>query len=278
MLKALLIGLFLFFAAGPAQALDESAYDRVLKNRTIRCGYAYWEPGIMRDEKTGRLHGAFFEYVERLGRALDMKIEWAEQVDWGSLSTALKAGRVDAICAGAWANTKRGIDMLVVSPIWYNPVGAFVRADDKRFDNGLSAVDSPDVTVAGIDGEIALEIARNDFPKAKTYATPYMNDDVLLSVATGKGDITFAPYSLGQAYERENAGKIRRIPMDQPVRVYGSALMLGIHEHALKAMIENATAELANAGIIDRIVAEYGKKYPGTFIPAAKPYVLKGTQ
>lgn len=258
--------------AGNAFAQEQSAYDRVMKTRTIRCGYAFWEPGVMRDEQTGKMHGAFVEYVERLGLALNMKIEWAEDIDWGSLSTALKAGRVDAICAGAWANTKRGTDMLVVKPIWYNPVGTFVRADDTRFDKDLSAIDHPDITIVGIDGEIAIEIARNDFPQAKTYATPYMNNDVLLSVATGKGDVTFAPYSLGQAYNRENPGKMKQIAMDKPIRMYGSALMVDIHEHELKGMFDNATDELLNGGIIDRIIDKYEQKYPGTFRKVAKPY------
>src|ERR1700722_20209029 len=60
--------------------VKESAYDRVMRTQTIRCGYVLRTPLLVKDPNTAQLSGLFYEYVENLGKALHLKIEWSEEM------------------------------------------------------------------------------------------------------------------------------------------------------------------------------------------------------
>ncbi|MCI5060578.1 MAG: transporter substrate-binding domain-containing protein, partial [Alphaproteobacteria bacterium] len=99
-MKKFILLLALLTFSFPAIAADQNvAYDRIEKSRKIRCGYGIWHPTIIKDPATGEMSGIIYEYVEALGTALGLEIEWTEEIGWGEFPTALKTGRIDVMCA-----------------------------------------------------------------------------------------------------------------------------------------------------------------------------------
>ena len=253
---------------------SKSAYQRVLETRTIRCGYNYYEPVIWRDAETQQLKGIFVDYMEAFAKATNLKIEWTAEVGWGDVATALKAKKIDAMCAGKWADGKDGVQIGFSVPVFYNAIEAYVRADDHRFDKDLSLINAPEVRVAMLEGGVTQDIAQEDFPKAKEVALSIMSTDadILLNVATNKADVTFTSHGPALGYMKTNPDKIRRVAADKPLRVFGVTTAVDIAEQELLTLVNTATNQLLNSGVIDKILKKYEKDYPGAFARVAKPY------
>src|SRR6516225_3924485 len=129
---------------------DKSLYKRVMQSGTIRCGYAMFPPYCMKDPNTGKLSGIFVEVLEEAGKNLGLKIDWKEEVGWGSIIEGIETDRYDLVPTGVWPNASRGRLASFSTPLFYNALNVYTRANDHRFDN-LQAINSDTVTIATID-------------------------------------------------------------------------------------------------------------------------------
>jgi ABC-type amino acid transport substrate-binding protein len=269
-----------FFASGLAgknmtgiTVSRETAFDRVMRTQTLRCGYGVWPPFVIKDANSGKLSGMTHDYVETLGEALKLKVVWAEEVGWGDFPAALESGRIDAFCVGVWPNAARARQVDFVTPITYQPSYAFARADDKRFDNSLDAINDPSFTASVQDGDSSAAIAAADFPKAKTLQIPQLAhwSELYINIVARKADVTFLDPVSAAEYNASNPGKIRRVPSKTPIRVFGNSIALAQGEDKLRRMLDTATQELISSGKSERIIVRY-ERFPGTFLRPAFPY------
>lgn len=280
-MKNFLLGLTLCLISLPAFAAGkdkESVYDRVMRTQTIRCGYVAIPPHIVKDPNSGALSGIIYDVMEEAGKLLDLKIDWTEEVGLGTMNEGLKQGRYDAVCFGYWQNPFEGklgfIDFS--TPLYYMPVGAFVRPDDTRFDADITAINDPTVRISSSDGMISGIIAAQDFPKAQIVSLPNMTDvgQNLMDVAAGKADVTFLSLHDAFRFEKSNPGQIKNVAKQQPVRVFGNTIALpqSQGDRRFKVMIDTALIQMLNGGFVDRALKKY-EEYPGAVLPVAKPYV-----
>jgi len=253
---------------------QESAYDRVLRTGTLRCGYAVFAPYMTKDPATGALGGIWHDFTEAIGDHLGLKIVWVEEVGLGEINTALDTGRVDVYCAGLWTAGKRVrvVDYLDASA--YEPALAFVRVDDHRFDNDLSLINDPGISVSAIDGEGAGLIAAEDFPKAKSVSLPQMSNyaDMFNQVATRKADVTFAAPSGAAVFLKNNPGTLRPI-LNKPLRIFPVALAVKYGENKLRDMLNQAQKDVIYNGKMDKIIAQ-NEVNKGDFWHVAVPYMI----
>lgn len=71
---------------------QETAFERVVRTNTLRCGYYVFPPITSRDVKTQKLSGLSIDMMERIGQSSGLKIEWAEEVDFGTWPQGLRTG------------------------------------------------------------------------------------------------------------------------------------------------------------------------------------------
>ncbi len=276
MRKALLALMVLLSLVSPVAADNEgSVYDRVMKTGVIRCGYTTWMPFFMKDPNTGKFSGIWYDVMQEVGKALDVKIEWSEEVSLANYITALEHNRIDMYCSDEWPTATRGKHVEYTSPIAYLAVGAVVRAEDRRFDNAFEKIDAPDVTVTTIEGDMSAIIAKKNFPRAKLLELPALSDIsmALNNVASGKADVTFVDRLTAAIFMKNNLGKIRFVPAERPLRLFGDVLAAKLGEHKFVTMVDTALVELVQSGAVDDIIDRY-EEVPGTFYRVAKPYVL----
>jgi ABC-type amino acid transport substrate-binding protein len=279
LIAAFLAGLLGAYAAGSGQNAGkpiEVAFDRVMRTQTLRCGYGVWPPLLMKDTNTGKMSGIFYDYMEALGQALHIKIDWTGEVGLGDFPTALMSGRIDGMCYSIWPSASRARQIDFTSPIFYIALYAYVRADDHRFDNNLAAINSPNVTIVAMDGEMGSLIAAADFPKAKTLQLPQLSNaaELFTNVASGKADVSFADAVTAMNYQAANPGKIRQVQTPRPVRVFGNTIALAQGENRLRRMLDTATNELLSSGQIEKILVKY-EPHPGSYLRVAPPYEEK---
>lgn len=273
--KIYLIFLLLFTTTLAKAELVESTYDRVLRTGELRCGYALWPGLVEKDPNTGKLSGAFYEYMEALGTAAEIRIVWTEEVSFGDIIESLRSKRVDAICSGAWTNAVRGKFSDFTTPIAYQSITAYVRADDIRFDEKIEAANSSNTTISVIDGESAATIASADFPLAKLLSLPKGTDvsQMLLNVVAKKADITFTDSGSAGQFISKNPGKLRAVKVNYPTRVFGLPIVIAKGESKLRDSLNAGTNQLLWTGKIESILKKY-EKTPGMFLRVRQPYVL----
>lgn len=257
--------------------IKESTYDRVMRTQTIRCGYAAWAPLLIKDPNTGQMSGISHDYVEAMGAALKLKIDWAEEVGWGDFPAALESGRIDIFCAGAWPNSSRARQVDFVTPILYQPMYAYVRADDMRFDNHLVGINDPSVIISVMDGEAASAIAAQDFPQAKTLQIAQLSDGAenFVNVITKKADVSITDPATFAEYNAKNPGKLRRVIAKTPLRVFGDTLAIAHGQDTFRRMLNISTEEMLSSGQIEKITEKY-EQFPGTLLRVAPTYQENG--
>ena len=168
---AILISLSIFAASSPAFA-DEPTFERIMKDKTIHCGYFEWAPYIVKDANTGKLSGINYDIMNAIGRNLGLKIEWTAAIGVGDVITALESNKMDVLCATLWPSPGQTQNLTLTSPTFFSVLKAFVRADDKRFDGDLGKANRKDVKVSAIDADITQAMAVEKLPDATIAALP----------------------------------------------------------------------------------------------------------
>jgi Bacterial extracellular solute-binding proteins, family 3 len=67
------------------KAEAKSVYSRVIESGKIRCGYIPYEPGLIKDPNTGKFSGIMHDTMEEIAKSLNLKVEWTEEVGWGTM-------------------------------------------------------------------------------------------------------------------------------------------------------------------------------------------------
>jgi len=256
-----------------SDASRETDY-RLIQNRgTIRCGYVSNPPSCIINPNTGQVSGIFVEAFEAAAKNLGLKVEWTEEVGFGSMIEGLRNKRYDAVPCAIWPTAARAREADFTDPLFYSPVGVYVRKGDTRFLNNLSLINSADVKIATIDGEMAAVIARADFPSAERVELPQLSEisTMLLNVKEGKADVTFVELYFAEQFLKNNPGSIENIASNRPLRVFPNTVMLRSDQAALKAMLNTALRELVNLGTVDRLLTKY-EPAPGTFYRIERAY------
>ena len=253
---------------------QETAFERVMRTRTIRCGYAIWSPVLFKDMKTGEMHGITHDIMEEVGKKLDLRIDWAEEGGWGTIVEGLATRRYDAICNGMGVIGTRASAISFSTPIVYAPAYLVVRADETRIQK-TEDVNNPAYNVAVLEGEAFSYLAPKKFPKAQIKTLPQNTDFSLVfqEVETGKADVTGVAYSDFIGYDKANSGKLKIVDPSNPPLVYAMAFGLPQGDVAFKTMIDAVLGELAADGAIERAIHAYSAS-PQEFLLPLKPYAI----
>jgi|AGTN01.2.fsa_nt_gi ABC-type amino acid transport/signal transduction systems, periplasmic component/domain len=259
---------------GTAAPAASSVYDRVMKAGKIRCGYVVYSPGCLKDPNTAELSGIGIDVLKEAAKNLGLEVEFAEEVGWGTMIEGLETNRYDIIATPIWTNSNRARVVDFSKPMFYSPIFAYVKAGGKKINaQNFSSCNNPATTIATVDGETAEIIAREDFPNAKKESLPQLSDvsQLMLTVSTGKADLTFAEPAIADAFLKTNPGSVERLSLVRPVRTFGNSWVFKRGQMEFKNMLDTALEQLMNSGVVDRIVAKY-ETSPGTLYRVARAY------
>lgn len=269
------------YVAPHAQSQDASlqrpsTLDRILKTKTLRCGYVPFDPLIVKDPQTGEISGIGADIHKRIADILGAKIEWTAEASWSTYIQDLKSGRYDMLCDMDFTFPAYVGHLATNLPVFYTIATAWVRPEDAPRFAGKSAEEafnSPEITVSAIDGTMPLEIARHDFPKAKILGMPPLTDYTfnLINVVDKKADVTFVEKIFAEQFLRNHPGALVNVtPTDRPLRVYAYSVPTLPGDTKMKEAMESALFYMINNGEIDAILRKYGAE-KGYFV-AEQPY------
>ncbi len=262
------------FAGSPSSLLSVDLKQKVVSSGVIKVGYVVYPPSLIKDPNTGQLSGIFYDALEHAGKALGLKIEWTEEVGWGTMIEGLQAGRYDMIGSPVWSSASRATKADFTTPLTYSVISAYARTDDNRFEVDYSAIDSDDVRISFTDGDLAGVIAAEQFPKAKTVTLPQTSTqaEMMLNVASGKADVTFVEPYVADAFLKSHPGSIKNVQPNNPLRINGNTMLVPQGQEAFKSMLNVALGEELNSGYIPQLLKKYNSV--ASFYPLAPAYSL----
>lgn len=271
-LIAALIGLGLGFVRGPGgQAISkqETAYERVMRTRTLHCGYAPWPVTEEIDPNTKAVKGMVPDFTTALGQKLGLKIEWTQEVIWGQEPEALATGKIDAVCStdGPWSYTSAAV-VDYTEPMAFFPVYLTGREHSAKFTN-LSEVNSPSITFSSIEGDISLAMPMDKFPKAHRFELPGSADPGLLmtNIVDGKADLVVLDALTTDQFNKNNDKKLARL-YDKPMAVINMSFCVGKGQGDLLQMLNQGFRLLESLGISDEILDRYDPEHKLFYRPA----------
>lgn len=275
MKKVIIAFVFLLLAqpAFAADSLKESAFDRVLRTNTLRCGIVPWPPGIEIDPNTGAVKGPTKELFEGIIKLTGWKVQFV-QVALGNGVEDLNSGKIDAMCSdGPWTITSiKFVDYTV--PATYTPVMVYVRANETRF-HSYADLDAPAATLAGIDGDISTDLALLRFPKAKLHTLTNMTDpaQMLMEVADSKEDAVILDPVTADHFMKNNPGKIKML-VPQALAVYPVGMSVKRGEAALQQTLNQAIEIANNIGLLDTLFNNFDPISHKYIYAPSKNYVV----
>lgn len=279
-LVVVLLGVFLCAVGcrsnSNAVTATNSVYDRVIQSGTIRASYAVYPPYCIKDPNTGKMSGLFVDVLEEAGRRLGLKVEWTEEVGWGSIFEGLNANRDDVFGAGLWQNASRSKAAAFSKPVIFNPIMVWVRSGDKRFnEKDIDGLNSPQVRISVQDGAVEDLISKSDYPLAKRVSVPQLSPwtDVLLNITSKKADLTFAEPAAVDLFLDKNPGTLTDIDPKDPIRVFPNAYAFKLGEVKFQEMLNGALDEMIDDGTMEKLIRKY-EHQPNEFYRVAKPYAI----
>lgn len=251
-------------AIPPPQA-QETAFDRITKTNTLRCGYAIATPWMMTKPNTKELYGVNFDVTNAVAAKIGLKVDWVEETGWGVAEQGLITHRYDMLCGSVCIDPRRARVATFSTPFLHIPVLAVVRSDDHRFDGGLKTLNSRDIRIGVKNGHVFEFIANEQFPLAqKVYASDLSDDTEFFEMLTAnKIDVAFSGQVTVDLYNKNNSNKIKSL--DEPARFCNGAFMLPLGDERLKHLIDDAITEINSSSQIKDIL--------GHFIPSDPRYV-----
>lgn len=227
---------------------------------TIKAGYIIYPPLMTRDEATGQLSGVSYDIAEAVAKEMGVKIEWTEEVGWGTALEGLNTNRYDVLGTQMWPNEAREkVTDFSVAPM-NSVIYPYIKTGDTRFSaDNLAAINSPSYTISALDGEMTVFIANEDYPTAKLNSLPQLSSyaEVFLNVVQNKADITFVEPSAAEDFLASHPNSIERLG-DTPVRTFGNGFAFDKSDTELKEKWNIALKKLIVDGTIEDILEKNG--------------------
>ena len=244
--------------------------NEVFANKTIKVGYISYPPGFIVDPNTKEKSGIFNDVLAEIAKRNGLTIDYKVEVTWATMIEALKTDRVSLIANPVWSTKERKENADFSKPVYFSPIGVYVRADDYRFDTDRTKLNDPKVKIAAVDGEVNNFIGKSDFPKAELKPFPNNIDiaQLFLEIQTKKKDVTFAEPMFAYDYMLKNPGKLKNIGEKSPIRNYPNCYMYKKGESKVGDFLNTEVDKLIKDGTIDKIIAKYAP-FKGAVISAS---------
>jgi len=265
-------------ATAPSAAKQETAFERVMRTGTLRCGYYVFAPATIRDPNTGKLSGLSIDMMEKIAQRAGIKVEWTEEVTFSNWVLPLQGNRFDAACTPMWPEIPLAKAVSFTEPLFYAGLYPLVRADDTRFADDQSRLNAPDVTFLTQDGNATDILARDAFPNAKFYTVSAMvsGGEYYQSILAKKADAVLTDRNLLAQFKKMNGETLRFVDSNHPVKVQAFSLVVGQNEMLLKNFLDQAIHELNNNGDMDRILRKWEDEPGLTYLRVAPPFGQTG--
>lgn len=243
-------------SASYAEEKFESAYDRVMATKTLKCAYLPYEPYIKKDLLTGKLSGIIIDYVDEVAKKSGLTVDWAGEVNIDQVVPAMNAKRFDAFCVPAtpdknWAE-KLGFEASLGGLPYYTYV---------PFDSKITEDELQTAKFEVVDGYALTAFTKIVFPKAEYISLPQSVSvaEMYDQLRYKKVDAHVNEHISASNYMKNNPNIIRRYS-DKPV-IAAQMFLVAAHGDIKMREFISKTFDASggeNAKLMSSLLEKYG--------------------
>jgi polar amino acid transport system substrate-binding protein len=210
--------------------------------------------------------------MEKIAEKAGLTIEWAKEVNFGSWTQELEAGRFDVACTPMWPAISLGRKVLFTKPMFFSQMNVIGRSDETRFTT-LADVNKPDVKITVTDANDTFYLAKEWFPNATITSQPQNADgtQVIMDVISRKADVMISDWNAAAQWNQKNDQKLAVVAGGVVLKAMPFTLAVKATDVDLGNYLNMAIDDLNNTGAINRILEQW-MEYKGVFLPVATPY------
>lgn len=176
---AAIVATALVTVAGPGAARE---LQEVLNTGTLRVGITLYAPWAMRNDR--ELVGFEVDVARQLAADLGVKAELLPY-DVERLIPALESNEIDVIAAGLTITPERALHVNFSAPYAESGMTLATHSQSTAQVSDITALDSEEITIAAVEGSVAVELARRLWPRAKISVVDSV-DTATEALLTGK--------------------------------------------------------------------------------------------
>ena len=129
-----------------AQTSTQSTLDQIKSRGTLRVGWGVLFPYMYRDPKTNQLAGFAVDFMNEMGKALNVKVEFVEDI-WSTMIAGLQANKFDIPLPALAITLPRAAVITYTKPIARQPIGLMVMKKDADKYKSWQDLDKPGIRI-----------------------------------------------------------------------------------------------------------------------------------
>lgn len=169
-----------------AQTSTPSALQEIKSRGTLRVGWGVLYPYMYRDPKTNELAGFAVDFMNAMGQALNVKVEFVED-NWSTMIAGLQADKFDVTLPALAITLPRAEVITYTRPIARQPLGLLVKSADAGKYKSWRDLDKPDIRITTTLGSNVDLYTTRLFKKAQIIRVKG-GPDSIAQVLGGKAD------------------------------------------------------------------------------------------
>ncbi|MEM8941085.1 MAG: transporter substrate-binding domain-containing protein [Pseudomonadota bacterium] len=235
------------FSTTTAQAGD--TLDRVVKNKTLIIGISGDQPPMNMLNRQGELMGYDVDLAKAMASAMYVKPEFS-QMPFGSLTKALKDGKVDLVISGMAITADRSRSASFAGP--YLMGGKSILAKRTALDEIASAgIDMAEVKLAALQNSTSATFVREAAPKA-TLVEVENYDEAIKMVSDGDvaAMVADAPVCKLQVLRNPDAGLVT---LEKPLTVEPYGIAVSSDDPEFLNLVQNFLRTYEGTGLLGRL-------------------------
>ena len=138
----------------------QNTLNKIIKNGEITVGMTGTQPPFAVKSKSGNLIGYEVEIATLLAKAMKVELK-IEQMAFGELLPALKAGKVDMVMSGMTITPKRNLEVAFLGPYTVSGKSILTRSPKLSQAQDANAINQPDVKLVTLGGSTSEEFVKN---------------------------------------------------------------------------------------------------------------------
>jgi cyclohexadienyl dehydratase len=225
-----------FLVAASAHAQQPSRLDEIMKRGALRVGMTGdYLPFSSLDKATSKFRGFDVDMAETLGKALGVKVEYA-QTAWPQLTRDFEADNFDIAMGGVSITLDRQKKGMFSTPIMREGKTPIARCSDKGKYETVADIDKPGTRVIVNTGGTNERFARANVKNAEI---KIYNDNVTIfdEIAKGNADLMITDASETRYQQRLHPGVLCAVHPEKPFDFAEKAYWLQ-RDAALKAFVD----------------------------------------
>lgn len=254
---AFLIGLLSLVQ--PAKA--ETTYDRVMRTGVIRCAYISWKPYSLKDPNQPEAppQGSSVDIMTALADRLGLKVDWVEEIGWGTIGEGFATGRYDAVCTQMWPDAPKLRNFQLGAAMFFSDIKPYATAAVAGTLKA-DALDRPATRIAVIDGALSQSVVGEAYPHATQVrlAPSVSSGEYYLTLTTGKADLIVSDADELTAQERAGLAPLALVPDAPTLRVLPHVFAFPGDDFRFAAMMNQSLALLRTDGFFRAVKVRYG--------------------